>query len=76
MKTIQMTLDEKLVKLVDIAVKKLGTTRSAFTRHALYSAIDEMKTLEMEKKQIDGYIKHAKTKDEFSVWESEQKWND
>ena len=38
MKTVQMTLDENLVKAVDSAAKKLGTTRSAFTRQALRSA--------------------------------------
>ena len=35
MRTVQMTLDEDLVKAVDKASKRLGTTRSEFTRRAL-----------------------------------------
>ena len=42
MKTVQMTLDENLVKAVDRAAKKLRTTRSAFTRQALRSALKEV----------------------------------
>ena len=39
MKTIQMTLDEDLVKAVDRVSKQLNTTRSAFTRKALREAL-------------------------------------
>ena len=39
MKTVQLTLGESLIKAVDRAAKKLGTTRSAFTREALRSAL-------------------------------------
>ena len=50
MKTVQMTLDENLVKAVDSAAKKLGTTRSAFTRQALRSALKELRVRELESK--------------------------
>jgi metal-responsive CopG/Arc/MetJ family transcriptional regulator len=43
MKTVQMTLDEQLVKAVDRAARKLGTTRSGFTREALRSALKEVR---------------------------------
>jgi len=43
MKTVQMTLDENLVKAVDSAAKKLGTTRSGFTREALRNALKEVR---------------------------------
>ena len=39
MKTVQMTLDEDLLRTVDQVVKKLRTTRSSFTREALRAAI-------------------------------------
>ena len=38
MKTVQITLNENLVKAVDSAAKKLGTTRSIFAREALRSS--------------------------------------
>ncbi len=76
MKTIQMTLDDELVKQVDKTVKKLKTTRSAFTRKALKNAIDSIRIKELEKKQIKGYLKHPTNKNEFSIWENEQDWGD
>ena len=48
MKTVQMTLDENLVKAVDSAAKKLGTTRSGFTREALRSALKEVRVKQLE----------------------------
>lgn len=39
MRTIQMTLDDDLVATVDMVVKKLKTTCSAFAHKALGSAI-------------------------------------
>jgi metal-responsive CopG/Arc/MetJ family transcriptional regulator len=39
MRTIQMTLDDDLVLVVDRISKHLGTTRSAFTRTALREAL-------------------------------------
>jgi len=42
-KTVQMTLDEDLVEAVDEAVKRLGTTRSAFARDALRQALARLR---------------------------------
>jgi metal-responsive CopG/Arc/MetJ family transcriptional regulator len=42
MRTIQMTLDDDLVEDVDRIVKKLKTTRSAFTRKALKEAVRQV----------------------------------
>jgi metal-responsive CopG/Arc/MetJ family transcriptional regulator len=74
MKTIQMTLDEDLIKEVDKEVKKLGTTRSAFTREALKKILTYYHELELEKKQIEGYKKDPIKSGEFSDWETEQIW--
>ena len=76
MKTVQMTLDENLVKAVDSAVKKLGTTRSAFTREALRSALKEVRVRDLESKQRQGYKRKPVKRGEFSDWESEQIWGD
>ncbi len=76
MKTVQMTLDETLVKEVDRAAKKLGKTRSAFTREALRSALKEARIKELEARQREGYRRNPVKRGEFSVWESEQVWGD
>lgn len=76
MRVIQMTLDEDLVQVVDKTVKDLHTTRSAFTRNALQMAIARLKTMKLEEKHRQGYCNNPVNKDEFSVWEKEQKWGD
>jgi len=76
MKTVQMTLDETLVKAVDSAAKKLRTTRSAFTREALRSALKEVRVRELESRHREGYKRKPVKRGEFSNWESEQIWGD
>jgi metal-responsive CopG/Arc/MetJ family transcriptional regulator len=76
MKTVQMNLDENLVKAVDTAAKKLGTTRSAFTRGALRSALKEVHLRNLESKHREGYKRKPVKRGEYSDWESEQVWGD
>jgi metal-responsive CopG/Arc/MetJ family transcriptional regulator len=76
MKTVQMTLDEQLVRAVDNAAKKLGTTRSGFTREALRAALKEVRVRELEARQREGYRRKPVKRGEFSDWESEQVWGD
>jgi metal-responsive CopG/Arc/MetJ family transcriptional regulator len=76
MKTVQMTLDEGLVRAVDQTVKRLKTTRSAFARRALQDALEKVHLSELEEKQREGYRKKPVTRGEFSDWESEQAWGD
>jgi len=76
MRTVQMTLDEELIKLIDKVVKELKTTRSAFTRKALREAIERLNVRRLEDKHRKGYKLHPVNKYEFSVWESEQDWGD
>jgi metal-responsive CopG/Arc/MetJ family transcriptional regulator len=76
MRTIQMTLEDDLVKTVDKIVKQMHTTRSAFTRAALKDAINNFKISQLEQKHRKGYEKQPVSKEEFSVWENEQEWKD
>jgi metal-responsive CopG/Arc/MetJ family transcriptional regulator len=76
MKTVQMTLDEDLVKEVDLLAKELNTTRSALTRAALRSAIRDIRTKRLEKTHRAGYERHPVTKEEFGVWHDEQAWGE
>jgi metal-responsive CopG/Arc/MetJ family transcriptional regulator len=76
MRTIQMTLDEDLVKAVDRVSKQLHTNRSAFTRKALREALARYSLEQLERKHRQGYERHPVAVDEFSVWETEQAWGD
>ena len=74
MKTVQMTLDENLLASVDKVAKHLGTTRSAFTRQALKTALREVRTDELERKHREGYKRKPVKRGEFEDWEAEQVW--
>jgi metal-responsive CopG/Arc/MetJ family transcriptional regulator len=74
MKTVQMTLDENLISSVDKIAKRLGTTRSGFTRQALKAALREIRMNELERKHREGYKRKPVRHGEFSDWELEQVW--
>ena len=76
MKPIQMTLDDELIREVDVIVKKQHTTRSAFTRQALHDAIANYYRVAMEQKHKKGYKRYPVRGNEFSDLESEQEWGD
>jgi metal-responsive CopG/Arc/MetJ family transcriptional regulator len=76
MRTVQITLDEDLVRTVDRVVRDLHTTRSAFSRDALYRAIESIRTAKLEDKHRQGYLRKPVGAGEFHVWEREQKWGD
>ncbi len=76
MVTVQMTLDEKLVKRVDSLVLKLRTSRSAFAREALKEAVKKYQITELEEKHRHGYRQKPVIKGEFDAFEDEQVWGD
>jgi len=76
MRTVQMTLDDDLVKAVDEAARLLQTSRSAFTRKALREALRNLSVRGLERRHRQGYEKRPVKRGEFSVWEKEQEWGD
>jgi metal-responsive CopG/Arc/MetJ family transcriptional regulator len=76
MRTIQMTLDDDLVKAVDRVSKELHTSRSAFARKALRDALARYSLEQLEHKHRRGYAQHPVAANEFSIWETEQEWGD
>jgi metal-responsive CopG/Arc/MetJ family transcriptional regulator len=76
MRTVQMTLDEDLVKEVDAIASELQTTRSAFARKVLREAVKHYNIRRLELKHRQGYAVQPVNKEEFSVWEKEQNWGD
>ncbi len=76
MKTVQMTIDEDLVKAIDQVSAQLHTNRSAFTRMALREALARHNLRQLERKHRQGYEQQPVSSDEFSAWETEQAWGD
>ena len=69
-----MTLDQALVESVDGAARRLGTTRSAFTRKALTDALERLRVEALELRHRHGYERRPVRRGEFSGWEQEQAW--
>jgi metal-responsive CopG/Arc/MetJ family transcriptional regulator len=72
--TIQMTLDEELLKTVDIKRRQLKKTRSQFIRESLRQMLKDIQIKELEDQHKEGYVKHPVNSEEFDIWENEQVW--
>ena len=69
-----MTIDERLLKLVDKMSRTRKTSRSAFIRDALEAEIRRQRTREDEIRHAEGYKRKPVAPGEFDVWLSEQDW--
>ena len=72
MKTIQMTIDERLLKLVDKLSRDRRTTRSAFIREALEAKIRRERIREAEMRHAQGYARKPVAPSEFDICFREQ----
>ena len=74
MKTVQMTIEPKLVAEVDRVARRLGVTRSAFTRRALRAEIQRIRIEEAERRHKEGYRRKPPRRGELDGWDREQVW--
>jgi metal-responsive CopG/Arc/MetJ family transcriptional regulator len=76
MRTVQLTLEPELVAAVDRAARRLGVSRSTFTRRALAAALERLRVEALERRHREGYRRKAVRRREFDAWHSEQAWSD
>ena len=76
MRTVQMTMEDELIKTVDKIAKSLNTTRSAFTREALREAVHRHCIKELEEQHRQGYLRKPVTDDEFNINDADRVWGD
>ncbi len=74
MKTIQMTIDARLLKAIDRLTRLRKTTRSALIRTALEAELRREHINELEARHADGYAKQPVMPGEFDAWVHEQEW--
>jgi metal-responsive CopG/Arc/MetJ family transcriptional regulator len=72
MKTIQMTIDDRLLQLVDKMSRARKTTRSAFIRDALEAEIRRQRIREDEARHAEGYARKPVAPGEFDVCVNEE----
>ena len=75
-KTIQMTLDERLLERLDAAVAEKKTNSSAFIRDVVEMALKQLHIHRMEAQQIAGYEALPAAEEEIEEWNSIRTWGE
>jgi len=70
--TIQVTLEEELLREMDRTVKKLRTTRSALIRDSIRQYLKMIQVQQLEAKHRAGYSKQPVAKGEFDLPDSDR----
>lgn len=76
METIQVVLEQALLKAADRAARKLKTNRSALFRDALRAHLKRIETAEREKRDREGYERYPGLLDRPGVWDQVADWPD
>ena len=74
--TIQVVLDEDLLKAADRAVRRLKTNRSALFREALRAHLKRIDAAEREKRDREGYERYPDLLDRPAIWDQVADWPD
>jgi metal-responsive CopG/Arc/MetJ family transcriptional regulator len=74
MATIQVVLDDKLLKETNNAAKQAKQNRSELVRTALREFLKKQRIREMEQRDRRGYQSKPIAQDEFPDWEAEAAW--
>jgi metal-responsive CopG/Arc/MetJ family transcriptional regulator len=71
-KTVQVVLEEELLKAVDRAARKAGMNRSAFLREAAREHLRRRRREDLEARDRAGYERFPSV--EFDVWDKVAAW--
>jgi metal-responsive CopG/Arc/MetJ family transcriptional regulator len=74
METIQVVLDQKLLRATDKAARRAGKNRSALVRDALRLYLKETRIQELERLDREGYQRTPDTEDDLQGWERVAVW--
>jgi metal-responsive CopG/Arc/MetJ family transcriptional regulator len=74
--TIQVVLEQDLLKAADRAVRKLKTNRSALFREALRAHLKRIDASARENRDREGYERYPDLLDQPAVWDRVADWPD
>ena len=74
MQTIQVVMDQKLVRAADLAARRNRCNRSALIREALRRHLKDLRIQELERQERRAYLLHPDTEDDLAVWEKVIAW--
>lgn len=73
-RTIQIVLDEDLLRAADRAARMRRTSRSALFRAALRQHLRALRVKEREELDRAGYRRRSDSGDDLAIWEREAAW--
>lgn len=76
MKTIQIVLDETLLRAADLAAKEEKVNRSALLRIALAEFLRRREICKLERQDREGYARIPDSVDDLGVWDGVAAWPD
>lgn len=76
MQTVQIVLDEGLLRATDDAARRVKLNRSALVREALREYLDKLRGAELERRDRQGFERLPDTADDLGSWERAAAWPD
>lgn len=76
MSTIQVVLDESLLRAANRAAERKGVNRSALMREALREHLRRLELRALEERDRTGYEERPDTDDDGAAWEKVAAWPD
>lgn len=73
-KTVQVVVDEALLKAADRLAARLKVHRSALVRDALRAYLQHVRTREREAADKAGYGRISESASEFAIWDPVASW--
>lgn len=74
--TIQVVLEEELLRAADRAARRTRLNRSAFIREALREHLRRMHEREKERRDREGYERRPEASRDSALWERAAAWPD
>ena len=74
METVQIVLDQELLRAADRAARRAKVNRSAVVRDALRAYLKQLHYEEKERRDREGYEHHPDLKDDLVLWEQVAAW--
>jgi len=74
MSTIQVVVDEPLLRDTDKVAKQSGINRSALIREALREHLKRLHLRELEERDREGYKRRPDTGEDLDLWENVAAW--
>ena len=74
MKTIQVVIEEDLLRSADRAARRLEINRSALIRDALRAHLQRLRTADLERREREAYERSPDDPAEFAAWDRVAAW--